>query len=738
MLPIVAAAAQNEPGTIRGTVVDARDGSPIRQVAVRLENGASTQTTDDGRFELREVAPGPHELYVSVVDFMLVKRTVTVASSEILELTIPVAPGTGTYTEAVTVRPGTLFDSTPAAVAGQSLPSGELQQLRGLITNDPFRAVQVLPSVASGDDLRSEFTVRGFAIDHMNFTFEGVAAPFLVHTVQGIHDSGSIAMVNGDILDDITLSTGSYPERFGGRTGAELDFKVQEGSRDGTKSHVSVSFTDAAFVVEGPLGGKKATAKGSWLLSVRKSYLDRLIKRLDPTNDFAFGFTDVQAKTVYDLNPRHQLQFAMTAGRSRLDRQPDDLADLEVKDGRNSTGLGVVTWRYIASPKLILTQRLAGTTNVFRNTSRTGVEVDRGSAARVAYRLDWSFASTGRLTFDGGGEASRSNEMKKGRQPQPVVEMFEDFSAHTVAESAFVQAHTRLGSATLTVGTRIDHWHLADGVFTSPWAQVIVPIAESVRLRLGTGIYRQELGLQQTRGLRAGDDLRPEHATDFDAALDGQLSRTLRWQISAYDREDRDLIWLPNAEFKVVDGRLIRPSTSSRYQNALDGHSRGVEWLLQRRSSNGLSGWISYAVSYTKYHDRTSGETFWGDWDQRHTVNLYGSYRFTSKLSASGRFRYGSNFPAPGYWEARDGGYFVGTARNTLRVKPYSRLDLRANRTFEWQEKRLTLFIELINVYDRDNLRFASGGINGRTFEVFGLFDSMFPRIPSAGFLLEF
>ena len=53
-------------------------------------------------------------------------------------------------------------------------------------------------------------------------------------------------------------------------------------------------------------------------------------------------------------------------------------------------------------------------------------------------------------------------------------------------------------------------------------------------------------------------------------------------------------------------------------------------------------------------------------------------------------------------------------------------------------ESWLTLFIELINVYDRDNLRFASGGINGRTFEVFGLFDSMFPRIPSAGFLLEF
>jgi hypothetical protein len=86
----------------------------------------------------------------------------------------------------------------------------------------------------------------------------------------------------------------------------------------------------------------------------------------------------------------------------------------------------------------------------------------------------------------------------------------------------------------------------------------------------------------------------------------------------------------------------------------------------------------------------------------------------------------------------RPDAYFVGTARNTLRVAPYSRLDLRGNRTFTWSEKRLTLFVEVLNACNRWNLRFASGRINGRTFEASGLFDKMFPGIPSAGFLLEF
>src|SRR5207244_1698597 len=116
-----------------------------------------------------------------------------------------------------------------------------------------------------------------------------------VHTVQGVHDSGSIAMVNGDLLDDIVLSTGSYPQKFGGRTGAELDFRLREGSRAGLKSHLDISFADAAVVLEGPVGRE---GRGSWLASVRKSYLDRLIRKLDPSNTFAFAFADAQAKVV--------------------------------------------------------------------------------------------------------------------------------------------------------------------------------------------------------------------------------------------------------------------------------------------------------------------------------------------------------------------------------------------------------------------------------------------------------
>jgi hypothetical protein len=737
----IPASAQTQPapspGTIRGIVIDARDGTPLEKVSVRVQDTKQTAlTASDGRFQLDAVPAGQHELYVSSVDFILIRRSVEVPAGDVLDITIPIAAGTGTYSETVNV-------SSAATEQGESSPiqvlrSNELQQLRGLVTNDPMRAIHVLPGVATGDDLRSEFSVRGLPVRNMNFTFEGVSTPLLVHTVQGVQDSGSIAMINGDVLQEIALAAGSYPQRFGDRTGAELNFLVREGSRDRVRGHVGASVTDSSVVMEGPLGHTKS---GSWLFSARKSYLDMIIKKLDPENDFGFGFYDVQSKLVYDLDAKHQVQFAFTAGRSRLDQELSSVDLGDVKDGLNDVGVAVFTWRYLASPRFIFTQRIAASGNTFRNTNREGVALQRGRQSDVNYRADWSFAQSPRVMLEGGGEARRSSasrfEQGQGfRGPQ--FELRENFSDSAVAASSYVLARMTKGRASIAPGVRVDHSTLTGHTSASPWIETRWPLPAALVARTGGGVYRQEPGFAEVKGLR-GSDLKASRAYHADAAIEGPLTRFTRWQVSAYSREDRDYPWLPNAEVRVANGRLVLPSFTTRYESALDGHSRGIELMVQRRSPNGLSGWIAYDLASTEYRDTIAAETFSADYDQRHTLNIYGVYRFSDRMSFSSRFRAGSNFPAPGYYESGgDGRYFLSTERNNLRVPVYTRLDIRANRTFTWQTRRLTVFIEALNLYNRMNVRAASPGINGNTFQVFGIFDSMFPRIPSAGFLLEF
>jgi hypothetical protein len=127
-----------------------------------------------------------------------------------------------------------------------------------------------------------------------------------------------------------------------------------------------------------------------------------------------------------------------------------------------------------------------------------------------------------------------------------------------------------------------------------------------------------------------------------------------------------------------------------------------------------------------------------GDLDQRHTLNAYAFYRFSHRFSGSVKFRMGTNFPIPGYYGRQGDRYFVSEQRNAERLPSYSRLDLRANRAFDWSRKRLTLFVEVLNVLNRENVRFNPPSIATSTREATHLFDSLVPVIPSAGLLFEF
>jgi hypothetical protein len=119
-------------------------------------------------------------------------------------------------------------------------------------------------------------------------------------------------------------------------------------------------------------------------------------------------------------------------------------------------------------------------------------------------------------------------------------------------------------------------------------------------------------------------------------------------------------------------------------------------------------------------------------------MNAYALYRHSDRASFVAKLRVGSNFPIPGYYASDDGAYFVTDARNTERLPVYSRLDLRANRTFNWSHRRLTLFAEVINMLNRDNMRFSPPGINVTTRTATKPFDSMLPIVPSLGILIEF
>lgn len=743
-------AAAPATGTVSGVVLDRTGGGPLGDVTVRLQStGATAVTTDDGRFSFGEVAAGEQVIAVLADNFVLVRKRFTVVAGAATDLVLVLTDGLsdrltrqpgdagGAYTESLDVT----ASGTPAAGASPvegRIRGSDLLQLSGGMANDPLRAVQSLPGVVAADDFRSEFAVRGSGPRQIGFVFEGLQTPVLLHTVQQVRDAGSIAMIGSQVIEDITLRNGSYAQRYGNRTGAELEFRMREGSRDRVTARAMASLIDASAVLEGPLG---RTRRGSWIASVRRSYMDLLLKRVFDDQRVSFGFSDAQAKLVYDVTNANRLELAITGGQSHLDLNVDEVRNpngLATADSRGA--VAVATWRLAPRSAWSLTQRAGVTLNRYENIARSGPALDAGRSQDALYRVEWLALPSARLTLEGGGESRwSSGRAEEQRQSGGALQLRENYRASSQALSTYAGATVGVTRRlSVSPGLRVDRWSLIDTVTASPWLTARWQSPGGVILRGGWGLYQQAPGFSEARGLRGNAALQPERAHQHDLGLEGPLPGGARWQVNGYYRSERDMLRRTAAEARLVNGRLVFAQANGLFVNALSGQSRGVEMMVERRRSRGLSGWLTYAWGHTRYRDRVTGETFWGDYDQRHTFAAFATYRTSEHLSVAARFRTGSNLPATGYWTDVAGRQYVTNVRNTLRVPAYGRLDLRVDRTFTWGERRLTVFVDLLNATRRRNYRFLPPSINRATLEATGMFESLIPMVPSVGALFEF
>ena len=751
LLVCLATTALAQTGVVvSGIVIDDRTEAPIRGVAIFVDGQSSaTETDPDGRFSVM-VPRGRQTISASVIGYALLRTDVEVGDAP-LEMTIRLSEGAGAYTERVTVS-GSLRAESDSVPGATSLHGRELENLRGAVLDDPLRAIQALPSATATDDFYSEFAVRGNPFHYVGMVVDGVPSQYLLHAVNGISDGGSIAMINSETLGSVSLLPGSYPQRTGRRMGAEVDLSTREGSRDGFHGRAGLSGTSATFLGEGPISG----GKGSWLASVRRSYLDYVIKRIDPEAGFAFGFTDAQGRFAYDLNPRHQVSATVLAGRAVFEEGDPDIGVNEIRTGISRAWLASLSWRYLPSERFAITQRVYSTGLDYDNDNRAGEALDSARFSELGWRTDASYSPASRAVVEFGGDVQQLEGGRRiARQLSNAggVATLNDYGERSTAASAYAQVRVGLGSRlTLTPGGRIDHWSPTATTTASPWINAEWRLAERTRLRAGSGVYRQFPSLDQVHGLQGGGpDLRPERALHLDAGVEQTLPHQTRLLLNVYARQERDVLWTPGSEPRLSSSGVIQPGLFyAPWVNTLDGEARGVEVVVRRDATDGFSGWAGYAFGRLKYTETSTGEEFWADADQRHTLSLYGNYRLSSRSSLSARYRYGSNYPMIGYIgepspalgnvpviDGRPLFYALSNQRNTLRLPAYSRLDIRADRAFNWSGRRFVVFVDVANIANRTNLRNQDYGVD-RAGRVFGATESLMPIVPSGGFVIEF
>jgi hypothetical protein len=273
-------------------------------------------------------------------------------------------------------------------------------------------------------------------------------------------------MVNSEALGAASLRPGGYPQRLGRRLGAQIDLTTRDGNRDGFHGRVGLSGTSANAIAEGPF----ASGRGTWVASVRRSYLDFLLNRIDPEGSFGFGFSDALGKITFDVNPRQQLKLLTVVGRSLFDEALEDLGLNDDAQARSRAWLTAATWRYTAS-RLALSQSLYLTGMDFKNVSKNEAVLDRGQASDVGWCADVTFAPRDGLIAELGGDVLRSTSARARQRTfdgatGPVT--LSNYRAARRAASAYAQLSARLGRITLTPGGRVDHWQAIDTITSSP------------------------------------------------------------------------------------------------------------------------------------------------------------------------------------------------------------------------------------------------------------------------------
>ncbi len=727
---ILAAFAATAHAQVRGRVIDAVTSEALALAEVRETDAPAkaVKTGRDGRFEIM-LSPGDGErrLRITLVGY----RPLTVtAPPGGMELEIALPPDTLRQSESVDVKAGPFATEQDLAVA---LAGNELRNLASVLADDPMRAVQSLPGVASNDDFRAQFSIRGAGFAQVGVYLDGILmhAPF--HTIQGDPTSASLSIIQGEMLESANVHTGPLPPMYADRTAGALDFRSRDGDAKRTRGRLTASASNAGGSGEGPIG-KRAT----WLIAARKSYLQYIINRTSNDTSLDFSFWDVQGKVSVALTPRHQVSLTLIDGHSGLDRDTTRgrLGPNTVSNSGYHYTLAYAGWRYTREG-LLVTQRLGWLDERYDNFNFQATRLQQGRYRELMWNGDASKSWTPRLETDAGWSVRKleDNGFLQRANPYSGDGTRSGFYAQQVWNIT-PRLQVRAG------GRRDDHsvtrrsiWLGNAGVALPGWRGARFHVAWSQ-----TAQYPELLQFFSAGGNRA---LQPQRSAQAQVGLEQAIGGRSRLRVEFYNRQDRLLLFQPYLEARLLPaGNIFIPPAIPAWENSVHGYSRGGQVFFQRRAANGFTGWLSYGYNRARLRDARTGASFDSDFEVRHLIQAYASQRLRPTVNLSAKLIYGTGTPLPGYFRQPNPAVtelFLAAGRNLLRLPDYQRTDVRVNKLFARKHYQLTLFAEVINLTNRRNIRFDDlGGFDPNTGRARPQLDRAFPILPSAGIVIDF
>ena len=755
-------------GAISGVVVTAA-GEPAEGVRVcALDTSSCVMTDERGAFRIGELRAGKYRLEIlGRVGLPFTSDPVDVRAG--LDGTVAITlPAVENLQQTVTV-------TAPAFRAPEAVKnSGFLVAPREILKSaaalqDVSRYVQGLPGVVIGtNDFRNDIIVRGGSPLENLFVVDNVEIPNINAFANFASAGGTVSLLDAELLQDVTFLTGGYPAPFINRTSSVLQVTQREGSRREFGGWATLGFAGAGAIFEGPINDGDGGARGSWVVSARRSFLDVF------TEDIGIGGVPVLSaltgKAVYDLTQRDRIWLVNIAGideiRLGLTESTDlaeQIANFDIRyDGwRSATGFN---WQRTFG------SRGVGLFGISHSEAKVGQQVkdlvaagappsdlppdvviaqspvvyfedSREGETTLKYDLTVHVAFFDAVQAGGSFKTFRIDytvESPYGNDTpySPVAGIdpfFLDTRFRSYQTGAYLQASKQVASrVNVTLGGRLDHYAILSKARFSPRAGVTVRVNETLSWNSSAGSYYQQPAFLFVAAFAENASLVPWRADHYVTGLAWSPEASLRMTVEAYRKtyteypvaSDLPTVSLANIGDTFAVREILFPLTS-----AGEGYSEGVEIFLEKRLTAKLYGQGNLSFSRTR-HAGLDGVLRPGSFDYPFVFNLLGGYRLSPAWEISARLSWLSGRPFTPYAQAvstaqRRGVYDLARV-NAERAPDYGRVDIRVDRTFTVGGQPLNLFFGVQNVTNRRN--FASYTWNRRTnSQQFGEQQGIFP-----------
>ncbi len=742
-------------GVLLGRVSDAVTGRGVADAVLSLLGTDMEVTSDiDGRFRFDRVVPGQYRLRVRAIGYRPFIRTdLRVGSGKPLQIAIDLEPLPFELQE-ILVAPNYFEESLRSAIASETLEAEEVRRAPG-VQEDVVRAVALLPGVGVTSGGRNDLIVRGGAPFENLFLVDGLAVPNINHFGSQGSTGGPLSLINIEFVDQARFSSGGFGVAYGDRTASLTAIRLREGSREGISGIANLSATGAGAIVEGPLG-----ARASFLVGVRRSYLDLLFKLAD----FSFipGYWDATAKVTYDLDERNRVSFTAIGALDQVsfnnDTQEDREDNSRILAPEQRQYFGGLTWeRYLPRGRLALTLGRSFTdyrtrqqafteppVTLVENDSREGITSLRASlrwqpGARWSLELGnvikWGDDLSYRVALDG----SVRTDQNFNPVPLAVDTSFSAFQNASYLEVGY-DLSQRLRA---TAGARVQYYdYTAEAWRVDPRLGLAIGLSPSSSLTLGAGRYHQSPSFVWLVGDPGNPGrLQPIRSDQLIAGYRRLLRPDLKFQLEAFYRRYRDYparVFRPQAvlapsgfEDATTDIPFgLEPLTSSG-----SGRAYGAELLLQKRfSGTPWYGLLSGSLARSEFTSLDGVERT-GQYDTRVIVTVGGGYRFNSAWELSGKWRLASGLPTTPFFDSgpNEGRLDFSRYNQGPRLPTFHALDVRLDRRWSFPGLQLEVYLDIQNIYNRANVNRVKWNFSDRAVEQ----DESLGVLPTIGVNLE-